>query len=258
MKHRSGKLEMVCGVNPVAEALRSGRGVTKVYVSRQKSRGLRELIALAEAGGVAVSLSDEGFFDERFPKGHQGVAASVVQKRLVTPEDLLSVAEERGETPFFLVLDGLEDPRNFGAILRVADAAAIHGVVVQERRAAGISPAVAKASAGAIEYVQIAETVNIKHALRLFRERDITIVGAEASADLSLWECDFTAPLAIVVGSEGHGLRRTVRDLCDMIVSLPMRGHVNSLNVSVAAALLAYEVLRQRAPVSPGLPRPVK
>jgi 23S rRNA (guanosine2251-2'-O)-methyltransferase len=247
MKHRSDDSEMVYGVNPVTEALRSGRGVTRVYISRQKSRGARELVALAEAGGVPVSLLDENFFEERFAKGHQGVAASVVRKRLVTPEDLLSVPGERGEKSFFLILDGLEDPRNFGAILRIADAAAIHGVVVQARRCVGISPVVAKASAGAIEYVNIAETVNIKHAMRLFREREVTIIGADAAAARNLWESDFTVPLAIVVGSEGRGLRRTVRDLCDASVSLPMRGHVNSLNVSVAASVLAYEVLRQRA-----------
>jgi 23S rRNA (guanosine2251-2'-O)-methyltransferase len=258
MNHRGDAFEMLCGVNPVLEALRSGRVVTKVYVSSQKSRSAREMIALAEARRVPVTVVEEDFFEERFAKGHQGVAAFVARKRHLTPEDLLSVPEERGEAPFFFILDGLEDPRNFGAILRVADAAGIHGVVVQERRAAGVGPSVAKASAGAVEYVNIAEAVNVKHAIRLFKERDITIVGAEAAASVSLWASDLTLPLAIVVGSEGRGLRRTVRDLCDTTVSLPMRGHVTSLNVSVAAAIFAYEVLRQRELRGRGLPNLVK
>ncbi len=246
MKDRESPVEWVYGTNPVIEALRSGRDVSKVYLARQRNRGAREVITLAEVKGVPVSLKEDRFFEDRFDKGHQGIAALVSRKRLLTPEEILEIAEERGEAPFCLVLDGLEDPRNFGAVLRVADAAGIHGVVLQGRRSVGVTPVVAKASAGAVEYVQIAETVNIKHALRMFAERGISIVGAEAGGATSLWDADFTGPLAVVVGSEGQGLRRTVRDLCDTIVSLPMKGRVNSLNVSVACAVLAYEVLRQR------------
>lgn len=246
MKDRESPLEWVYGTNPVIEALRSGRDVSKVFLARQRVRGAREVIALAEVKGVPVSVREDRFFEERFDKGHQGVAAVVARKRLLTPEEILGIPEERGETPFYLVLDGLEDPRNFGAILRVADAAGIHGVVLQGRRSVGVTPVVAKASAGAVEYVHIAETVNIKHALRMFAEQGISIVGAEAGGAMSLWNADLKGPLAVVLGSEGQGLRRTVKDLCDSIVSLPMKGKVNSLNVSVACAVLAYEVLRQR------------
>jgi 23S rRNA (guanosine2251-2'-O)-methyltransferase len=145
-----------------------------------------------------------------------------------------------------MVLDCIEDPRNFGAILRVADAAGVDGVIFQSRRSAGLTPVVYKASAGAIEHVNLAEVVNIKHAVALMKERDVTVIGAEADAPLSLWDVDMKAPLAVIVGSEGEGMRRTVKEMCDALVNLPMKGTVNSLNVSVAAGIIAYEVMRQR------------
>jgi 23S rRNA (guanosine2251-2'-O)-methyltransferase len=148
--------------------------------------------------------------------------------------------------PFFLVLDGIEDPRNFGAILRVADAAGVHCVVFQTRRSAGITPVVSKASAGAVEHVPLVNVVNIKHALRTMKDQDVTIIGAEASASMTFWDADMKGPVAFVVGSEGQGLRRTVQEQCDVVVSLPMAGKVNSLNVSVATGIMAYELIRQR------------
>ena len=149
--------------------------------------------------------------------------------------------------PFFLILDCIEGPRNVGAILRSADAAGVHGVVIQEHRSAGLGPDVSKASAGAVEYVPVSQVNNVKHAISEMKEMNITIIGAEASSEIMPWDIDLSIPVALVIGSEGKGIRKTVAERCDFIVSLPMRGMVNSLNVSVAGAVLMFEVLRQRA-----------
>lgn len=235
------------GINPVLEAIRSGRNISALHISRQRHDNVRQIVQLAEKNSIPVKFEDRDFFDSRFEKGHQGVAALVRKKKTLTIDDLLMVPAQKKETPFFLVIDCIEDPRNFGAILRVADAAGVHGVVFQSHRSAGITPVVSKASAGALEHVNLVEIVNIKHAIEKMKEQDILIIGAESGSDKTQWDVDMKVPLALVVGSEGEGLRRTVKDMCDIIVTLPMKGAVNSLNVSVATGVLAYEVLRQRA-----------
>lgn len=240
------KAEWLYGFNPVLEAIKSGRKITAVYIYKQRHEQTRDIIKLANAKGIPVEFEEKDFFDARFPKGHQGVAAVVQKKKALGIEDLLNIPVRKGVPLFFLILDLIEDPRNFGAILRVADAAGVDGVVYQSHRSAGITPVVAKASAGALEHVNLVEVVNIKHAIEKMKQSDIAIIGAEAGAGLSLWDVDMKLPLALVIGSEGHGLRKTVRDMCDYLVSLPMKGAVNSLNVSVAAGILSYEIMRQR------------
>lgn len=241
------KKTWIYGVNPVLEALRSAGVVEAVYVSQGRQEHLLQVVEAAAARQVPVKAVDREFFDRRFPKGHQGVAATKAQRERLSVEDLLGVAVERGEAPLIFMLDGIEDPRNFGAILRVADATGAHGVVHQSRRSAGVTAVVSKTSAGAVEHVHVVEVVNVKHAMSTLKENDVVLVGAESGAPADLWHVDFTVPTALVLGSEGHGFRRTVREMCDVLVRLPMRGMVNSLNVSVATAVLAYEVLRQRA-----------
>ncbi|MCL5063414.1 MAG: 23S rRNA (guanosine(2251)-2'-O)-methyltransferase RlmB [Nitrospirae bacterium] len=246
MKDKSAKEEWLYGFNPVLEAIKSGRKIKTVYISRQRHEQIQNIIEIAKAEGIRVEFAEKNFFDTKFHKGHQGIAALVAQKKLLSIDELLSISEKSGETLFFLVLDCIEDPRNFGAILRVADAAGVHGVVFQSHRSAGITPIVSKASAGALEYVNLAEVVNIKHAIDKMKKLNITIVGAEAGSELTPWDIDMEGPMAFVIGSEGQGLRKTVREMCDFVVSLPMRGKVNSLNVSVATGILSYEVIRQR------------
>ena len=246
MKRIHDKDEWTYGINPVLEAIKSGRRINTVYVYDQGRQNLSTIIEAARANGIPVKFETKEFFDGRFQKGHQGIAASAGKRKTISIEELLNIPARKGEVPFFIVLDSIEDPRNFGAILRVADAARVHGVVFQSHRSAGITPVTAKASAGALEHVNLAETVNIKHAMEKMRKADIILIGAEAGTDKTLWDIDLRVPLALVVGSEGEGLRRTVREMCDMTVSLPMKGTVNSLNVSVAAGILAYEVMRQR------------
>ncbi len=246
MRNRDDRGEWIYGVNPVSEAIKSGRRIDTVYVQHQSQKHLSAIIEAAKANAIPVKFEAKDFFEGRFHKGHQGIAAHTGKREKISVEELLDIPANRGEVPFFIILDTIEDPRNFGAILRVADAAGAHGVVFQSHRSAGITPVTAKASAGALEHVNLAETVNVKHAMEKMRKADIALIGAEAGTVRTPWDIDLRVPLALVIGSEGEGLRRTVREMCDMTVSLPMKGTVNSLNVSVAAGILAYEVIRQR------------
>jgi 23S rRNA (guanosine2251-2'-O)-methyltransferase len=238
-------------LNPVMEALRAGDDrVEAIYVASGRRKGLDTLMEGARRAGVPVETRhDPEFFESRFPKGHQGVAARLHGPAMeaATLDGLFDIAGEKGEDAFFLVLDQIEDPRNLGAMLRSAEAAGVHGVVMQSRRQAPMSPAAIKASAGAAEHVPICVVPNIKHALHLMKERGVQVVGAEAGEHPAPWNADLTGSMALVVGSEGRGLRRTVADKCDLLVAIPMRGQVGSLNASVAAGVLLFEVLRQKS-----------
>lgn len=236
----------IYGLNPVLEALRARRNIKEVYISSGRHEKLFLIKKETESRGIALRIVDAAFFNERFPKGHQGIAVKVSEKGYMDLYELLNIPEKRNEIPFFLILDCIEDPGNVGAILRSADAAGVHGVIVQEHRSAGLGPAVSKASAGAVEYVPVSQVSNIKHAMSEMKEREITIIGAESGSGNMPWDVDFSVPAGIVIGSEGRGLRKTVAEKCDFVVSIPMRGRVNSLNVSAVGAVLMFEVLRQR------------
>jgi 23S rRNA (guanosine2251-2'-O)-methyltransferase len=239
--------DWIYGLNPVLEAIRSGRKIKSIFISSGRHDKVSELRKGAEGRNIPVKILDPNFFDHSFSKGHQGVAAEVSLKGYVSLDELLAIPLKKNDVPFFLILDCIEDPRNFGAILRVADAAGIHGVVIQSHRSATLGAGVAKVSAGAVEYVPISMVVNIKHAIYEMKERGITIVGTEAGAKDLLWDVDFKPPVALVIGSEGSGLRKTVSGICDVLVSIPMQGRINSVNVSVAAGIFAFEILRQRS-----------
>jgi len=248
MKKRQKKQqeEWIYGLNPVLEAVRSGRDVKVVFLSSARRDKVSEIEEEIFSRGIKINREDNIFFDSRFAKGHQGIAALVAPRGYADFDELLEAPSRNNEMPLFLLLDGVEDPRNFGAVLRVADAGGVHGVVIQAYRSASLSPEAVKASAGASEHIPIAMVPNIKNAIRDMKELGITIVGAEADADLSPWETDLTVPLALVMGSEGGGMRKTVREQCDLLVKLPMRGRVNSLNVSVATGIIIFEIMRQR------------
>lgn len=236
----------IYGLNPVLEAIKAGRNIKEVYLSSGRHEKLFLLKKETESRGIPLKTVDIGFFNEKFPKGHQGIAADVSEKGYTDFRELLDMPEKKNEAPFFLILDCIEDPRNVGAILRSADAAGIHGVIVQEHRSAGLGSAVSKSSAGAVEHVPVAQINNIKHAISDMKEKGITIIGAEAGSKIMPWDNDLSIPLALVIGSEGKGMRKTVAEKCDFIISLPMRGKINSLNVSVAASVVMFEILRQR------------
>jgi 23S rRNA (guanosine2251-2'-O)-methyltransferase len=246
-KSKSGS-EWIYGLNPVLEAIRSGRNIEGILLSFGKEDSPRILEIEQEAGKRNISLKRANihFFHAHFPKGHQGVAAKVLPKTYINLEELLEIPSRRGDPPFFIILDCIEDTRNFGAILRVADAAGVHGIVIQSHRSVTLGAEVSKASAGAVEYIPVSMVANIKHAIQEMKERGITIVGAEAGVGKLAWDLDLTIPLTIVIGSEGKGIRKTVKDNCDFLVSLPMKGRINSLNVSVAVGILTFEILRQR------------
>lgn len=238
--------EWIYGLNPVLEAMRAGRNITGIFIASGRHDKLIEIKKEAGKRNIPVKISEPGFFDRSFRKGHQGVAAEVFSKGYVPLHELLDIPIRKKETPLFLILDCIEDPRNLGAILRVADAGGVHGIVIQAHRSASLSPVVSKVSAGAVEYVSVSQVSNIKHAIYEMKERGITMIGAEAEAEKNLWDIDFKMPLAIVIGSEGKGIRKTVGSLCDVLVNIPMKGKINSLNVSVATGILIFEIFRQR------------
>ncbi len=238
--------EWIYGLNPVLEAIRAGRNLRVLYISSTRHERVSDIRNEAEKRGIPVESADIGFFDSRFPKGHQGVAARIIRRGYVGLDALMDIPSKKGETPLFVVLDSVEDPRNFGGIIRSADAAGAHGIIIQSYRSVSLGPEVSKTSAGAVEHVPVTMVTNIKHAIRKMKDAGITVIGAEAGAHSAIWDADLTVPLALVVGSEGKGIRKTVGESCDRVVSLPMKGKVNSLNVSVATGILLFEVLRQR------------
>jgi 23S rRNA (guanosine2251-2'-O)-methyltransferase len=244
--HNRTREEWVYGLNPVFEAIRSGRRVKSVFLSSSRREGIEGIEREILSRGIALKKADQFFFDSRFPKGHQGIAAVVAPREYADFDTMLDIPSMKNEPPFFLVLDCVEDPRNFGAVLRTADAGGVHGVVIQSHRSATLVPEAVKASAGASEYIPVAMVPNIKHSIKEMKKRGLWVVGAEAGAGQTIWDFDLDVPLALVIGSEGKGLRKTVREDCDSLVSLPMRGKVNSLNVSVAAGIMIYEVTHQR------------
>lgn len=238
--------DWIFGVNPVFEAIRAGREIKNIFVSSVRHEKVPAIRREAAVRNIPVTIVEPAFLDVRFRKGHQGIAASAARKGAVPLDELLRIPEKRSELPFFLILDCIEDTGNFGALLRVADAAGIHGIVIQSRRSAGLSADAAKASAGAIEHMPVSVVANVKHAIRVMKEKSLWVIGADAGARDILWNADLSMPVALVVGSEGKGLRRTVSGMCDMLIRIPMFGKINSLNVSVAASVCAFEILRQR------------
>jgi 23S rRNA (guanosine2251-2'-O)-methyltransferase len=241
---------IVYGINPVLEALKVGR-VTAVWVAQGANPRLQQVTDLARQKGIAVRTRD-GQALGRLAEGgvHQGVVAELRDAGPLSVEDLVRGAQQRGgAAPLIVVLDGIEDPHNVGAILRTADAAGVDGVIRQSRRAAPLGGVAAKASAGAVAHVKVADVVNIARAVEELKEAGVWTIGLAGDADKRYDEIDFALPSALVLGAEGDGLRRLVRERCDWLVSIPMRGQVDSLNVSVAAGVVLFEAVRQRGGV---------
>lgn len=240
--------EIIFGVHPVLEALRAGVGVERILLARGKpSRALAELRRLAEKQRLPVQEIDKASLQRRFPGNTQGVVAYVRSVVGATVETILQEARKRREPSFIGLLDGIEDPHNLGAILRSADGAGVHGVIFPKRRSAGLTGTVAKTSAGASVHVNTVQVSNLSTTIDGLKKREIWFVGADQQGTLNYTDVDLTGPVGIVVGAEGRGLHRLVKSKCDFLVRIPMHGKVNSLNASVAAALLFFEVRRQRA-----------
>ncbi|MBQ4600838.1 MAG: 23S rRNA (guanosine(2251)-2'-O)-methyltransferase RlmB [Oscillospiraceae bacterium] len=236
------------GRNAVTEALRSGRTIDKVFVaSGETDRALQRLAAQAkEAGAVVVSVDRRKLDMMSTSHSHQGIIAQAAAREYATVDEILDSARERGEEPLIVICDELSDPHNLGAILRSAECAGAHGVIIPKRRSVGLTATVAKASAGAVEYMKVARVTNITATIEELKQKGVWIFGTAAEGSIPMYEADLTGRTAIVIGSEGDGMSRLVRQSCDVTVHIPMRGSISSLNASAAASILLYEAVRQR------------
>ena len=236
---------LLSGRNPIREALKSGRDIEKLLVARGELSGsAREIVQMAKEKRVPVQEVDRARLDAITPN-HQGMLAFASAYQYSTVEAMLELAEERGEEPFLVLLDGLTDPHNLGAIIRTAECAGAHGVIVQERRAVGLTPAAVKASAGAVEYLPVARVTNLANTIEVLKAKNIWAYAADMDGE-DYAKTDFSGGVALVIGAEGEGVGRRVLDVCDKTVSLPIKGKLDSLNASVAAGVLMYAVMRQR------------
>lgn len=247
-EQEAGADGVIEGRNAVMEALRSGVALDKVYIAKGETDStLSFIVAQAKESGAVVVDADRRKLDYMSrTHSHQGVIALTTVREYVDVEDILKAAEEKGEKPLIVVCDELSDPHNLGAVIRTAECAGAHGVIIPKRRSAGLTAVVAKTSAGAVSYVPVARVPNLTAALNDLKTRGIWIFGAEADGTTPLYQADLKGAAAIVIGSEGFGMSRLVRECCDFTVSIPMKGHVNSLNASASAAILLYEAVRQR------------
>ena len=236
------------GRNAVIEALRAGTAIDKIYLAKgDTDSALGHIANTARANGVVVVNADRRKLDEMSrTHAHQGVIAVAAVREYASIEDIFQRAEERGEAPLIVICDELSDPHNLGAVIRTAECAGAHGVVIPKRRSAGLTAIVAKTSAGAVSHIPVARVPNLTALMKELQKRGVWIFGAEMNGTTSLYEADLKGPAAIVIGSEGSGMSRLVAETCDFTVSIPMKGKINSLNASAAAAILLYEAVRQR------------
>ena len=235
------------GRNPIIEALRSDRPIDKLMISNTSKEGsIKKIIGMAKEKNIVIQYVDKHKLDEiSTSHSHQGVIAIVSDYKYYELEDLFEIARERGEDPFFIILDEITDPHNLGTIIRTADAVGAHGVIIPKRRSVHITSVVAKASAGAVEYVPVCKVTNIANTIKHLKKEGLWIAAADMDGGV-FYEQDLTGPLALVIGSEGFGVSRIVKQNCDFVVKMPMIGNVSSLNASVAGGILLYEIFRQR------------
>ncbi|NLL45469.1 MAG: 23S rRNA (guanosine(2251)-2'-O)-methyltransferase RlmB [Clostridiales bacterium] len=244
-ERREGVIE---GRNAVIEALRAGRPIDKIYIAKGETDAtLGHIASRARAKGIVVVDADRRKLDYMsVTHSHQGVIALAAVREYSSVSDILEIAEERGEKPLIIICDEISDPHNLGAIIRTAECAGAHGVIVPKRRSAGLTPIISKTSAGAVEHVAVARVPNITAAIKELQKAGVWVFGTAAGGETRLWDADFKGASAIVIGSEGEGMGRLVAENCDFKVSIPMFGKLSSLNASASAAILIYEAVRQR------------
>ena len=249
MKNIEEREDIIEGRNAVLEALRAGRAIDKIYIAKgDVDKTLGHIASKARAAGCVVVEADRRKLDSMSQThAHQGVVALAAVRTYCSIDESLAIAEERGEAPFVIVCDEVSDPHNLGAIIRTAECAGVHGIIIPKRRSAGLTAIVGKTSAGAAEHMAVARVPNLTAALKTLRDRGLWIFGSAAEGTSPLWKADLTGPICLVIGSEGDGMGRLVQETCDFLVSIPMHGKVSSLNASAAAAVLIYEALRQRS-----------
>ena len=240
--------DMIEGRNALTEALKSGRTIDKVFVAAgDTDKALARLSAMAKDAGAVVVSTDRRKLDMMSPTGaHQGIMAQVAAHEYATVDQILQRAEDRGEAPLIVLCDELTDPHNLGAIMRTAECAGAHGVIIPKRRSVGLTAVVSKTSAGAVEYMPVARVSNMANTINDLKKRGVWVFGTAAEAKTDIYHADLKVAAAIVIGNEGQGMSRLVADSCDVLVSIPMKGEISSLNASAAAAILLYEAVRQR------------
>ena len=236
------------GRNAVIEALRAGETIDKIYILKgETDKTLGHIASKARAAGIVVVEADKRKLDGMSrTHSHQGVIALAAVREYVTVESILESAAAKGENPLLVICDEISDPHNLGAILRSAECAGAHGVIIPKRRSVGLTATVAKASAGAVEYMKVARVANLNSAIAELKEKGVWVFGTAAEGSVPMYRADLRVPAAIVIGNEGDGISPLVRKNCDMLLSIPMRGKISSLNASAAASILLYEALRQR------------
>lgn len=240
--------DLIEGRNAVIEALRSNGTIEQIWVAKGDTKGsINVILALAKEKGIVVKEVDRRKIEQVSETGnHQGVIAYISPYKYYDIKDILDYAKSKGEKPFILILDEIEDPHNFGAIIRTAEVCGVHGIVIPKRRNVGVTATVYKSSAGAIEYMKIAKVSNINNAIEELKEEGIWVYGADMNTESFCYETDLTGSIALVIGSEGKGISKLTREKCDVIVKVPMIGKITSLNASVAGGILMYEILKQR------------
>ena len=242
--------DYIMGKNPIIEALKAERDIHKILIAEGSLRGqMLQITQMAKEAHVLVQFVPKKKLDGMIEGNHQGVIAQVAAYQYAELDDLFALAAKKNEDPFFLLLDEIEDPHNLGSIMRTADATGAHGIIIPKRRAVGLTATVAKLSTGAIEHIPVVRVTNMSRTIDELKEKGVWIAGTDAKGKEDYRQLDGTLPLGLVIGSEGKGMGRLIRDKCDFLVQLPMAGHVTSLNASVAAALLMYEVYRKRHPL---------
>lgn len=240
--------EYIGGKHSVMEAIRAGRTINKIWIAENAQKQFAgPIVAEAKNLGILVQFTDKRKLDQMVEGlQHQGVIAQVAAYEYVEVEDILAKAKALGQDPFILILDEIEDPHNLGSILRTADCTGVHGVIIPKRRSVGLTATVSKTSAGAVEYVPVARVTNISQTIEQLKEQGVWVAGTDVTAAQDVYKANFSMPIALVIGNEGKGVGRLIKERCDFLVKLPMSGNVNSLNASVAAGVLMYEVVRQR------------
>ena len=235
------------GRNPVIEAIKNDREIDKIMIANGAKEGsIKKIVAMAKEKNIVIQYVDRNKLDEiSTSHSHQGVIANVSEYRYYELDELIKTVEEKGEDPFFIILDEITDPHNLGSIIRTADAVGAHGVIIPKRRSVHITPTVAKASAGAVEYVPVCKVTNIVNTIKTLKEHGLWIAAADMDGQ-TFYEQNLTGPIGLVIGSEGFGISRLVKKNCDFTVKMPMVGNVTSLNASVAGSILLYEIFKQR------------
>ena len=236
------------GRNAVIELLNSGRDINKIFIQNGEKHGsINKIISMAKEKRIVINKVDKMKMDNiSETKRHQGVIAIVAPYNYSTIDEILEYAHNKKEEPFLLILDGIEDVHNLGSIIRTAETAGVHGIIIPKRRAASVNATVAKTSAGAVEYMKIARVSNLNETIKQLKENGLWIIGTEMNAKIKYYDQDYKFPIAIVIGNEGEGISSLVKKNCDILINIPMKGKINSLNASVSTGIILYEVLKQR------------